>query len=137
MSNPNLKMAQMAQAQMAQIPQYDPYKTLLSFILSERLLTITVLGSIFTFQFIGSIKQYIINPLLDFVLPEENFSFMNLVIRDGISFPKPEPKKLVIDFGSFFKEFVIWIFMITILFLMAKYTRFPTDLGGNPGVAIM
>jgi large-conductance mechanosensitive channel len=129
MSNPNLKMAQ--------IPKYDRYKSVLSFILSERLLTITVLGSIFTFQFIASLKQYIINPLLDFVLPEENFSFMNLVIRDGVSFPKPEPKKLVVDFGSFFKEFFIWIFMITILFLMAKYTRFPDDIGGNPGVSIM
>ena len=137
MSSPNLKMAQMAKAQAAQIPQYDRYKSVLSFILSERLLTITVLGSIFTFQFIASIKMYIIAPLLDFVLPEENFSFMNLTIRDGVSFPKAEPKKLVIDFGSFFKEFVIWVFMITILFLLAKYTRFPDELAGNPGVSIM
>ena len=37
--------------------------------------------------------MYIIAPLLDFVLPEENFSFMNLTIRDGVSFPKAEPKK--------------------------------------------
>lgn len=116
---------------------YDRYKSIISFILSERLLTITVLGSIFTFQFIASLKNFIIDPLTDFILSEENFGFMNLVIRDGIEYPKAEPKKLVVDFGSFFREFIKWIFLITILFLLAKYTRFPDEVGGNPGVSIM
>ena len=52
------------------------YKNILSFILSERLLTITVLGSIFTFQFISSIKVSFFDPLMDFVLPEDNFNFI-------------------------------------------------------------
>jgi large-conductance mechanosensitive channel len=122
---------------MDNVQQYDRYKSILSFILSERLLTITVLGSIFTFQFIAGIKNFIIDPLMDFMLPDENFGFMNLVIRDGIDFQRPEPKKLVVDFGSFFKEFVKWVFLITVLFILAKYTRFPNEMGGNPGVSIM
>lgn len=125
------------QTHAAGIPEYDRYKNVLSFILSERLLTITVLGSIFTFQFIASLKSFIIDPVLNFILPEENFDFMNLVIRDGIEIPRAEPQKLIVDFGSFFKEFIKWVVMITILFLLAKYTRFPDDIGGNPGVAIM
>lgn len=114
----------------------DSYKNVLSFILSERLITITVIGSIVTFQFVGTFKTDIVDPLLEFMLPEENFGFMNITIRDGIEMNTPSPKKLKMKFGNFFKEFIKWIFVITILFLLAKYSRFPDD-GFNPGVAIM
>jgi large-conductance mechanosensitive channel len=109
------------------------YKNILSFILSERLLTITVLGSIFTFQFISAFKLFLIDPLLDFVIPSESFSFLNVTLRDGVLMTSQEPKLLSLDFGNFFKAFITYIFLISILFLLAKYTRFPDEALGNIG----
>lgn len=117
--------------------QIDRYKNLLSFILSERFLTISVLGSIFTFQFISALKMYIIDPLLDFVIPPESFSFLNITLRDGIPMTSPEPRRLSIDFGNFFKALITYIFVIGILFMLAKYTRFPDGAGNVSGAAIM
>jgi len=113
------------------------HNSILSFILSERLLSITVICSIITFQFISTFKINVIDPLLDFVLSDEKFNFLNFTIRDGVDIQKPEPRKLVIDFGQVFKEFVKWIFVIALLFLLAKYTRIQDEIGGNPGVAIL
>ena len=50
------------------------YDNVIRFILSEKWFTITVLGSIFTFQFASVIKLYLIDPILDWVLPDEKFS---------------------------------------------------------------
>jgi large-conductance mechanosensitive channel len=117
--------------------EYDRYKNILSFILSERILTITVLLSIFTFQFISSFKICIVDPLVDFVLASDNFDFMSVTIRDGVEY-KTEQRKLVVDFGTFFKEFIKWVFLISIMYVLAKYTRFPDEpLGNFTGSAIM
>lgn len=114
------------------------YKNVLSFLLSENFITLTVIGSVFTFSFIASLKADIIDPLLHFVLPEENFGFMDVTLRDGESVPVPSPKKIDLKLGNFFRELVTWGFTICILFLLAQYTRFPLTPGGNSGgVAIM
>jgi large-conductance mechanosensitive channel len=115
----------------------ERYSSVLSFILSERLLSITVICSIITFQFISTFKINIIDPLTEFLLAEEKFSFLNITIREGVEIPKYEPKKLVLDFGQVFREFIKWIIVITIMFLLAKYTKIQDDVQGNPGAAIM
>lgn len=112
-------------------------KNIISFILSERLLTITVIGSVFTFQFISSIKMYIIDPMFDFLCADDNFNFISITLRDGAAIPKFD-KKITMEFGLLFKEFIKWIFTMLLLFLCAKYTRFPDHLEGNIlGSAIM
>jgi len=117
---------------------YDRYKNVISFILSEKFLTITVIGSIFTFQFISSLKTSLVDPLLEFALPNEFFKFLNVTLRDGFEpFPQDQ-KKITMDFGTFFKEFIKYILVICILFVLAKYTRFPDIPSGNiTGAAIM
>lgn len=115
----------------------DRYKSVLTFTLSERFITLTVIGSIFTFAFISSIKGDLIDPLLHFAMPEENFSFMNVTIRDGEPIIMPTPRQLVMKFGNSFRELVIWLVIIGTLFLLARYTRFPDHIKGNPGVAII
>jgi large-conductance mechanosensitive channel len=116
----------------------DRHKNLLSFLLSEKFITITVIGSIFTFAFTSSLKNDIIDPFLDFFLPDENFQFMNVILRDGESIPAPNPRKIELKFGSFFKEFVTWISVLFLLFLLTRYTRFPDEPRGNyNGVALM
>lgn len=115
----------------------DRYKNILTFTLSEKFITLTVIGSVFTFAFISSFKGDIIDPLLNFILPEENFGFMDITIRDGIDIRPLGPKKIELRLGDFFKEFITWLFVIAVLFLLAKYTKFPDEPRGNPGVAIM
>jgi large-conductance mechanosensitive channel len=115
-------------------------QTVLKFILRERFITLTAIGSIFTFAFISSLKVDIIDPVLDFMLPEENFGFMDITIRDGEKMIMP-PRKLEIKFGNFFRQFVTWLLVISTLFVIYKFTDFPDIKGGNstgqaiPGVA--
>lgn len=115
----------------------DRKKSIISFILSERLLTLTVIGSVFTFQFLSSTKLYLIDPIFEFLFSDDHFNFMSLVLRDGVPVIKTD-KKIVMDFGAFFKEFMKWLLIMLILFLCAKYTRFPDHVEGNiKGAAIM
>lgn len=111
--------------------------SVLDFILKERIIAITVICSIVTFQFISTFKNFIVDPLLDFMLPDHLFDYLNVTIRDGIDMPKIDQKKLVIDFGQLLREFIKWTCVITILFILATYTRLPNIETGNPGVAIM
>ena len=113
------------------------YSNVIRFILSENLLTISVIGSVITFQFLSTFKLTLIDPLLNFALPHDKFNFMNITLKDGDE-PPIADNKISLDFGLFFKEFVSWTLMIVLLFILAKYTRFPDTPGGNvSGAAIM
>lgn len=115
----------------------DKYRNVVRFILSERWLTITVIGSIFTFQFISTIKRDIIDPLLDFSLPDSKFGFMNIVIKDGVVAANPD-RQLSLDIGDLLREFIKYIVVIIILYLLAKFTEYPDEPRGNTsGAAIM
>jgi large-conductance mechanosensitive channel len=104
--------------------------SLINFILSEKYINLTVLGSIFTFAFISSMKMDIVDPILHFVFPEEFFGFMNINIREGEKMVMP-PRNLEIRFGNFFRELTTWLLLISILYFLAKYTRFPDLPQGN------
>jgi large-conductance mechanosensitive channel len=95
-----------------------------------------VIGSIFTFAFIGSLKGDIIDPLLQFILSEENFGFMDITIREGEKMP-PIQKQIEIRFGNFFREFVTWLLVMLMLYALYKFTSFPDQLQGNPGFAVL
>jgi large-conductance mechanosensitive channel len=99
-------------------------ESIYKFILKEKLLTLTLIGSIFTFAFVGSLKCDIIDPLLQFVLSEEYFGFMDITIREGDKPPKPR-KNIELKFGNFFREFITWIIIVITLFTLYKYTSFP------------
>jgi large-conductance mechanosensitive channel len=115
----------------------DRYKNLITFIYSEKFLTITVLGSIFTFQFINAFKSFVVDPLFEFMFPYETFQFLNVKLRDGIEYPK-EPKPIYIEFGTFLKSIFIFIFLIWMIYMMSRLTKFPDDpLGNIHGAAIM
>jgi large-conductance mechanosensitive channel len=103
---------------------------IIRFILREKYLTATTLGSIFTFAFISSMKEDIIDPLILFMLPVQNFDYMNITIRDGEKFEMPE-KQLELKFGNFFRSFVTWLLLILFLYILCKYTNFPDTLLGN------
>ncbi len=107
------------------------------FILREKYLTLTALGSIFTFAFISSLKEDIIDPIMYFILSPQNFDFMNITIREGEKFEIPE-RQLELKFGHFFRAFITWLLLITTLFVLYKFTPFPDIVTGNStGAAIV
>lgn len=105
-------------------------KSIFQFILREKFLTLTVIGSVFTFAFIASLKGDIIDPLLQFVLTEENFGFMDITIREGEKMP-PFQKQLELRFGNFFRELCVWLLVMTSLYVLYMYTDFPDIKEGN------
>lgn len=112
-------------------------KDVVSFLLSEKYISLTVLGSIFTFAFVSSLKNDIIDPLLHILFPEEFFNFMDVVLREGEKMHKV-PRQVEVRMGNFFREFVTWIVLISLLFILAKYTRFPDHVEGNSiGAAVI
>lgn len=110
---------------------------ILDFILKERILAITVIASIITFQFISTFKVNLVDPLLDFILPNNYFENLNLVIRPGYEPPSVDQKQLTLDFGESLREFIKWIFVIFLLFILVSFTSLQNIPHGNPGVAIM
>ena len=115
----------------------NKYINVIRFILGEKWLTITVIGSVITFQFISSFKNSFVDPLLDYTLPVEKFEFMDVTIRDGEETVIKNPK-LTLKFGDLIREFIKWGFVVVILYLLAKYTSFPeTDKGNFTAAAIM
>jgi len=99
------------------------------FILREKFICITVLGSIFTFAFISSFKEDIVDPIMYFILSPQSFDFMNVVIREGEKVEYPE-RQLEIRVGHFFRATVTWILLMLFLFAL-KCTNFPDIPQGN------
>ena len=115
----------------------DKYANVVRLILAEKWLTITVIGSVLTFQFVSAFKTDIIDPLLDFALPCDKFSFMDITVRDGQDVI-PQNHKLVLRFGDWVREFIKWGVVMVMLYLISKYTNFPDTPGGNKnGAAVM
>lgn len=118
---------------------HNDYKhsSLIRLILAEKWLTITVIGSVITFQFISTFKTNIVDPLLEYLFPDEKFRFMDITIKDGVEIEPPNPK-LTVKFGEMVKEAIKWIVVIFILYMISKFTEFPDTRGGNKtGAAIM
>jgi large-conductance mechanosensitive channel len=111
--------------------------SLLDFVLRERLVTLTVICSIVTMQFISTFKVNLFDPLLDFAIPEEKIDFLNVTIRDGVAIDKYDTKKITLDFGQVLKEFVKWLFVIFLIYMLYIYTSLPDIPTGNPGVAVI
>lgn len=110
---------------------------LTDFLLRERVLTITVFTSIITFQFISTFKINIMDPLLEYLLPEKYFEYLRITIREGPEMQKMPQRPLVIDFGQLLREFFKWLFMIYLLYNLYKYSNIQDSKMGNPGVAIV
>jgi len=111
-------------------------------ILKEKWVTVSVIGSIFTFTFIDSFRKGILNPIIDVILPDRVFSHLNIKvnIKPGISIENLEEENFIeFKFGDFIKQFILWIIIIAVLWLIACSVRWnPTVIGTpNEGSAIM
>ena len=60
----------------------------IEFLYRENFITLSSIGSIFTFALIASFREHVFDKLMGFILPMESFHFMNFVLPDiGISPP--------------------------------------------------
>lgn len=96
----------------------SPPIDLVEFLYRENWVTLSSIGSIFTFALVGSFRVSIFDKLMSMLLPEESFEYMTVKIDDD-----------EIKFGGFVREAIIWIFMTMILYILATFFRYP-DGGG-------
>ena len=108
-------------------------------ILKEKWITVSVIGSIFTFTFLDSFRKGILNPIIDVILPDRVFGHLNIKvdIKPGIS--TEEGDSIEFKFGDFIKQFILWIIIIAVLWLIACSVRWNPVVVGTPneGSAIM
>ena len=109
----------------------------IEFLYRENFITLSSIGSIFTFALIGSFRENIFDKIMSFFLPHESFDFMKVYLPDiETTFnsnplnPQNEMKEpSVIHFGVFVRETIIWIFMILLLYILAIFVRWPIEPG--------
>ena len=117
----------------------------IDFISKEKWITVTAIGSIFTFAMVNKFRETIFDPLIVYIIPPESFDFMKIELPDILPSPNvniantgiENKNSYTINFGAFFRETIIWIFMILILYILAIYLRFPSVKGGSTGAAIL
>ena len=101
----------------------------IDFIVKEKWITATVIGSIFTFALVSKFKDSIFDPLMSSMIHPKSFDFMKVKI--------PGEDENELDFGSFFRETIIWIIMVFVLYILTVLFSFPITKGGSSGVAVM
>ena len=79
-------------------------------ILKEKWVTVSVIGSIFTFTFIDSFRKGILNPIIDVILPDRVFSHLNIKVNikqvgsdriaNAISIIDNKKNYIIVDFGT-------------------------------------
>ena len=117
----------------------------IDFISKEKWITVTAIGSIFTFAMVNKFRETIFDPMIVYIIPPESFDFMKIELPDILPSPNvnmanvggENTNSYTINFGAFFRETIIWIFMILILYILAIYLRFPSVKGGSTGAAIL
>lgn len=120
----------------------------IDFISKEKFITLTVIGSIFTYSMISKFRENVFDPLLVYVLPPESFDFMKIDLPDegphpnvyisGIYGSTENHSSYTINFGPWVRETLVWMFMILLLYMMKTFLNWPTMAGGNSvGAAIL
>lgn len=123
------------------ILEYQPCDPI-EFLYRENFITLSSIGSIFTFALVGNFRENIFDRIMTYVLPLESFEFMQVELPDIGTNPimkTPDPfnpnefidvkEPYTIKFGVFIREAIIWIFMILLLYILAIFVRWPISGG--------
>lgn len=116
----------------------------IEYIYREKWLTLSSIGSIFTFGLVGSFRSNIFDRIMGYILPVESFEYMKVKLPDIGPNPQTStihpfnPSEVItsvnpseINFGEFVRESIIWIFMTLFLYILATFIRFPDGGGIN------
>jgi len=115
----------------------------IEFLYRENFITLSSIGSIFTFGLIASFRENVFDKILGYILPMESFKFMKVELPDiGVNPPTMVPDPInptdfiqqenpdnVIFFGTFVRETIIWMFMVFLLYILAIFVRWPSRGG--------
>ena len=115
----------------------------IEFLYRENWITLSSIGSIFTFALTAKFRETIFDQIMGYILPIESFEFMQVELPDigespwvksmdpdnPVDFVENPPNK--INFGGFVREAIIWIFMILLLYILGVFVRWP---GGGVGI---
>jgi hypothetical protein len=114
----------------------------IEFLYRENWITLSSIGSIFTFGLISNFRANVFDKIMGHILPVESFDFMKVEMADiGPSPPiqtiNPfDPTDIIttgnpniIEFGLFVREAIIWIFMILVLYIACIFIRWPASGG--------
>ena len=93
----------------------DPF----DFIQDQKWVTLTAIGSVFTFTFINKIKEYILFPTLNYVVPKKAFEKLSVVLEDN------EKEDTTLHIGKLIRELILWAFIITFIYFVAKKSKWP------------
>lgn len=123
------------------ILEYQPCDPI-EFLYRENFITLSSIGSIFTFALVNSFKESVFDRIMMYILPLESFEFMQVELPDigtnsVVKTPDPfNPNETIdikepytIKFGVFIRDAVIWIFMILLCYILAIFVRYPISGG--------
>jgi len=83
---------------------------MISFLLNEKIITALGICGFFTTQLLGSLKNNVLDPASHHILPHEMFNH-------GESF---DYNKKIIRWKIFVKDFIIWLILMYIIYLIWK-----------------
>lgn len=116
----------------------------IEFLYRENWITLSSIGSIYTFALINSFREHVFDKIMNYILPVEGFEFMKVELPEldtgssqlipTLDMNNPTETKYIkhsneIKFGVFIREAIIWIFMILLLYIMAIFVRWPMNGG--------
>ena len=92
----------------------DPF----DFIQDQKWVTLTAIGSVFTFTFINKIKEYILFPALTML-------FLKKHLKNYNCFRNNEKEDTTLHIGKLIRELLLWAFIVTIIYFIAKKSKWP------------
>ena len=93
----------------------DPF----DFIHDQKWITLTAIGSVFTFTFINKIKEYLLFPTLNYLVPKKAFEKFTIVLE------KNEKEDTTLEIGKIIRELILWAIVITFIYFVAKKSKWP------------
>tara|TARA_Y100000996_G_scaffold379416_1_gene332693 strand:+ start:1715 stop:2050 length:336 start_codon:yes stop_codon:yes gene_type:complete len=93
----------------------DPF----DFVSNQKWITLTAIGSVFTFTFINKIKEYILFPTFNYIVPKKAFESFNIVLEEN------EKKDTTLEIGKIIRELILWAIIITFIYFIAKKSKWP------------
>lgn len=86
---------------------------MINFLLNENIITVMGVSGFFTTQLLASLKNNILDPMSHHLLPRRMFK------RDE----NFDQDKEIIKWNSFLKDFIIWLILMYIIYLIWKHMK--------------
>jgi large-conductance mechanosensitive channel len=101
------------------------------FLFLDKYINLSVIGGLFTYRLLSSFMSAVFSPLIDIFLPTRVTENMNIsltgdfqrVYINRISTTIGKNIEYVFALGDLLREFIIWVFVMTLLFIFYKISN--------------